>query len=305
MLNHVKIEHNIGMRVITCIQYAEWDVHVERAFFDTASARIKQTFNNEIDTNLPKWARRTNPIVRRDLGSYWKTLTPDMGLVLRIYLIQVGLIILSFPFPLLFVLLMPTVTVTLVLLPIGLVVYGQILYRIGTAAAASVVKEHRNGTRDLLLIIPHSARETLLSKIAASIWRQTENLSLVIVGTALASLPLLIIQYDMFLSVNDNPILMRFGLTFALGMSILRVMIEPVMVGALGVLIGAAIPSRISAMVTTIIITAAYFLLINLVRFAPIDEVGRLVVEIVFPILFPVIITYFSVRVATTLLTRD
>jgi hypothetical protein len=225
--------------------------------------------------------------------------------VLRVYLIQVGLIVLSFPFPILFVLLMPTVTVTLVLLPIGLVVYGQILYRIGTAAAASVVKEHRNGTRDLLLIIPRPARDTLLSKIAASIWRQTENLSLVIVGTALASLPLLIIQYDMFLSVNDNPILMRFGLTFALGMSILRVMIEPIMVGALGVLIGAAIPSRISAMVTTIIITAAYFLLINLVRFAQLDELGRLVVEIVLPILFPVIITYVSLRVATTLLTRD
>ena len=88
-------------------------------------------------------------------------------------------------------------------------------------------------------------------------------------------------------------------------MSILRVMIEPIMVGALGVLIGAAIPSRISAMVTTIIITAAYFLLINLVRFAQLDELGRLVVEIVLPILFPVIITYFSLRVATTLLTRD
>ncbi|MEP7292198.1 MAG: hypothetical protein ABI835_10455, partial [Chloroflexota bacterium] len=83
---------------------------LEQAFFDGAAARIKQTFTNEIDRNLPVWARRTNPVVRRDLGSYWKTLTPDMGLVLRIYLSQVVLILLSFPFPLLFVLLMPTVT---------------------------------------------------------------------------------------------------------------------------------------------------------------------------------------------------
>ena len=57
----------------------------------------------------------------------------------------------SFPFPLLFVLLMPTVTVTLVLLPVGLIMYAQILYYIGSAAATSVVKERSNGTRDLLL----------------------------------------------------------------------------------------------------------------------------------------------------------
>lgn len=278
---------------------------MERAFVDTASARIKQTFNSEIDTNLPEWARRTNPVVRRDLGSYWKTLTPDLSLVLRVYLIQVGLIILSFPFPLLFILLMPTVTVTLVLLPIGLVVYGQILYRIGTAAAASVVKERSNSTRDLLLMIPQPARDTILSKVAAAVWRQTENLSLVIVGTALASLPLLIIQYDMFLSVEDNPIVTRIGLTFALGMSILRVMIEPLMVGALGTLIGAAIPSRISAMVTTAIITTAYFLLINLVRFAQLDDLSRLLVEIVLPIALPLLITLLALRGATALFTRD
>jgi hypothetical protein len=278
---------------------------LERAFVDTASARIKQTFNSEIDTNLPEWARRTNPVVRRDLGSYWKTLTPDLMLVLRVYLIQVGLIALSFPFPLLFILLMPTVTVTLVLLPIGLVVYGQILYRIGTAAAASVVKERSNSTRDLLLMIPQPARDTMLSKVAAAVWRQTENLSLVIVGTALASLPLLIIQYDMFLSVEDNPIITRVGLTFALGMSILRVMIEPLMVGALGTLIGAAIPSRISAMVTTAIITAAYFLLINLARFAQLDDAGRLLVEIVLPIALPLLITLLALRGATALFTRD
>lgn len=278
---------------------------MERAFVDTASARIKQTFNSEIDTNLPEWARRTNPVVRRDLGSYWKTLTPDLMLVLRVYLIQVGLIVLSFPFPLLFILLMPTVTVTLVLLPIGLIVYGQILYRIGTAAAASVVKERGNGTRDLLLMIPQPAHDTILSKVAAAVWRQTENLSLVIVGTALASLPLLIIQYDMFLSVEDNPIITRVGLTFALGMSILRVMIEPIMVGALGALVGAAIPSRISAMVTTAIITAAYFLLINLVRFAQLDDAGRLLVEIVLPIVLPLLITLLALRGATALFTRD
>jgi len=278
---------------------------LEQAFFDNTAARIKQTFTSEIDRTLPSWARRTNAIVRRELGSYWKTLTPDMGSLLRVYLIQVGLILLSFPFPVLFVLLMPTVTVTLVLLPVGLVIYGQILYRIGAGAAASVVKERANSTRDLLLIIPQPAQNTILSKISASIWRQTENLSLVIMGTALASLPLLIIQYDIFLSVTENPILMRLGLAAALGMAILRVMIEPIMIGAIGAVVGAAIPARIPAIVMTAIFAATYFGLINLIRLAPMDTAGRLFVEIVLPILLPLLITFLAIKTATYLFTKD
>lgn len=278
---------------------------MDRAFFDAAAIRIKQTFVNEIDTNLPLWARRTNPVVRRDLGAYWKTLTPDMMLVLRIYLAQVGLILLSFPFPILFVLLMPTVTVTLVLLPVGIVMYAQILYAIAASTATSVVKERRNQTLDLLLIIPHPTRHTLYSKVAASVWRQTENLSLILMGAALASLPLMIIQYDISLSFNDHPVLMRVGLIAALGSTILRVMIEPIMVGALGAMVGAAIPARIPAIVITVIFGAAYFLLINLARLARLDDVMRLVVEIVLPVVLPLLITFVSLRTAEHLLTRD
>lgn len=278
---------------------------MEQAFFDSTAARIKKTFSLDIDRALPVWARRTNAIVRRELGNYWKTLTPDLGLILRVYLIQVGLIMLSFPFPVLFVLLMPTVTVTLVLLPVGLAIYGQILYRIGTNAAASVVKERTNSTRDLLLLVPQPAQHTILSKIAAAVWRQTENLSLVIMGTALASLPLLIIQYDIFLSVSDNPILMRLGLAAALGMAILRVLIEPVMIGALGTLVGAAIPARIPAMVMTMIFAATYFGLINLLRLAPMDTPARLFVEILLPIILPLFITVFAIKAATFLFTKD
>jgi hypothetical protein len=278
---------------------------VEQTFFDAAAARIRQSFSSEIDTDLPAWARRTNPVVRRDLGAYWKTLTPDIGLVLRVYLVQVALILLSFPFPLLFVLLMPTVTVTLVLLPVGLIMYAQILYYIGSAAATSVVKERSNGTLDLLLIIPQAARNTLLSKISASVWRQTENLSLVIMGTALASLPLLIIQYDIFLSESNNPLLMRMGLVLALGMAILRVLIEPFMIATLGVLVGTAIPARIPAIVTTTVVSGAYFLFINLVRLAPLDDGARLFVEILLPILLPLLIILLALRAATHLFTRD
>ncbi len=278
---------------------------MDRAFFDAATLRIKQTFTHEIDSNLPTWARRTNPIVRRDLGSYWKTLTPDMGLVLRLYLVQVGVIALSFVFPVLFILLMPTVTVTLVLLPVGLALYAQILFAIGAAAAASVVKERRNATLDLLLIIPHPTIHTLFSKVAASIWHETENLSLILMGAALSSLPLLIIQYDIFFSFDEQPILMRLGLIFALGVAILRVLIEPILIGALGTLVGALIPSRVLAIFTTTALGASYFALINLVRLAPLDQPTRVLVEIILPTALPLLLIFLCFRAAVYFLTRD
>jgi len=278
---------------------------VDQAFFDAATARISKTFVHEIDRDLPEWARRSNPIVRRHLGSYWKTLTPDMSEIGRVYLAQVGFILLTFLFPVLFTLLMPTVTVTLVLLPIGVVLYLQILYFVGAAAATSVVKEQRNETLDLLLIIPRPTLHVLYSKVAAAIWRHTENLSLVLVGTALASLPLLIIQYDIYFSLNTNPILMRLAMMMALGAAIIRILLEPIMVGSIGVLMGAALPSRIPAIVSTTIFTASYFLLINLARFLPLDPIGRIFVEIVLPLALPPVITVIAFRAAAFLLVRD
>lgn len=278
---------------------------MDQALFDATAARVKHTFTTEIDRALPQWARRSNPVVRRDLGTYWKTLTPDTRLILRLYLAQVALILLSFALPIVFVLLMPTVTVTLVLLPVGAVLYAQILYKIGAATTTSVVKETRNDTLDLLLIIPQPTLHTLYSKMAAAIWRHTENLTLILMGTALASLPLMIIQYDVFFSLNDQPVIMRLGLIAALAVAILRIILEPIMVGALGTMIGAALPARIPAIVITTVLSAAYFLMINLARMTAVDVPSRLLLEIVVPLVLPLVITFISFRAAHYFLTHD
>ena len=38
----------------------------------------------ELDTSLPAWARRSNPIVRRQLGIYWKTLPLELSQWLKV-----------------------------------------------------------------------------------------------------------------------------------------------------------------------------------------------------------------------------
>ena len=278
---------------------------MEQALFDAAAARIKDLFNHELDRDLPEWARRSNPIVRRHLGSYWKTLTPDLSLVAKLYLAQVGIILISFVFPVTFTLMMPTVTVTLVMLPIGIGLYLQLLYYIGSATATWVVQERQNQTLDLLLIIPRPPLHIIYSKIAAAIWHNTENLSLILMGTVLASFPLLVIQYSIYFSINTDAVLMRVGMALALGAAIVRLLLEPVMIGALGAVIGAAIPARIPAIVTTTVLGGAYFLMINLLRLAPLDDGERILVEIVLPVVLPILITFCATRAAAHLLTRD
>jgi broad-specificity NMP kinase len=72
---------------------------LERAVFDTAAPRITSFEVREVDRSLPEWARRSNPIVRRHLGEYWKTMSLDLLLVLRIFIGNSVFVLLSLPLP--------------------------------------------------------------------------------------------------------------------------------------------------------------------------------------------------------------
>ncbi len=267
--------------------------------------RVEDTFTRVIDRRLPEWARRSNPIVRRSLGGAWKLLTPDFAVIARLYAIMSGVVIAIALLPGLLMLLMPTVTITLVVLPIGAVLYVQALYDVGTKAASSIAREKRDNTLPLLLTIPRSLLNILASKLAAAVWRQIENINLIVIGTVFFSLPLLMMQYDLFFAARERPLLVYVGMIIGLGVSILRIFIEPIMVAALGTLSGAAAWGRIPAIVMTVLLTSAYFALINLARLLPLDIGGRLLVEWVLPLVLPILIIGAALRLTTHLLTRD
>ncbi|MBE2269490.1 MAG: hypothetical protein IAE80_14740 [Anaerolinea sp.] len=258
-----------------------------------------------IDEHLPEWARRSNPIVRRHLGAFWKTLPPDFGVIVRLFGLQVAFVAISYLIPPLFTVIMPVVTVSLVILPATLFLYVQLLATIGVAGALSMVDEQRNDSLDLLLIIPRPLTHILYSKLAAALWRQAENFGLIVFAVTLCSLPLLIIQYDTIFSMEDNPLLMRVGLIMAVGSAVLRILLEPIMVGALGILFGAALPARVPAVVATGLIAGSYFAAINMLRLLPVDPLVRLGIETILPLVLPVIITVGAFRLAALVLRRD
>lgn len=279
--------------------------NLDRATVDVRLLTFLEQRKREVDKRLPEWARRSNPIVRRHLGIYWKTLLPEARPLLTMYGFQVAMIALSYPFPILFDLAMPMITASIILLPMALIVYARLLYAIGTSSAEMIVDEEKKNTLTLLRATPIPLKDILLSKMAASIWRQVEDIGLLLIAALAFSLPLLILQYASVWSFEEQPILARVAMVVGLGASLVRLLVEPIMVGALGIMLGAALPWRNWARVCAVALTFFYFLLINLPRRIPMAWEMRVVVEIVLPLVLPILIAWLAFHLAHRALTRD
>jgi hypothetical protein len=258
----------------------------------------------ELDKRLPPWARRSNPIIRRHLGMYWKTILPDAMFLVKIVLIQAGLIAATLPIPFLFDLALPTITASILLLPVAIYMYAQLLLAIGYSTSLNVADEVRNDTFTLLRVTPINVKTILASKIAAAIWRQVENLGLLIIAAALFSLPILISQYASIWPLDQYPILSRLGMVLGLVVSLMRLILEPFMIGALGVMAGATLRIRSSAIVATILMTVFYFLSMNLIRFLKIPLPLHFTIEFILPVALPLLIIWGSLKLAEYSITR-
>jgi hypothetical protein len=258
-----------------------------------------------LDTRLPAWARRSNPIVRRHLGVYVKTIPPQLDTLLNLYLIQSAIILLSVPFPFIFNVTLPLITVAILLLPASFFLYAQMLFIIIDHAAILMLKEFRDDTITLLRTTPMSPQQIILGKIASALWRRVDDLSLILLSAALFSVPPIILEIAQLWPPDKNPYLTQFGIIIVFGASLLRLLLEPFMVAALGVLVGAAVPVRSSALTAGVLLIIFYFLLINLPRLLPLSYPMRIFIEGVLPVALPLLITWLSIHYAADLMTRD
>ncbi len=267
--------------------------------------RLWQQHTPSLDRRLPGWARRSDPIVRRHLGIYWKMLPLEIDILLRIYLVQVGFILVSMVFPILLPLVFTLLPVSLTMLPFVFIAYGRTLICVGNFATRMIVDEKNHNTLALLMTTPLTLRHILYSKSAASVWRQIEDLSLIIMASALLSLPFIGLQYASYWSFDDFTILSRLSLVLGLGASLIRLIIEPFMVAALAMVVGAGVPSRVYASISLGVTCAFYFLFINLPRLLPLSAEMRVFVEFVLPVVMPLVITWGAFRLADAILRRD
>jgi hypothetical protein len=244
----------------------------------------------ELDRTWPEWARRSNPIVRRQLGIYWKLMPPDFDLLGRYVGWQLVLVLLSLPVPFLLTLFMPAATVSLVVLPVAFYLHVQSLFRVGAMTTASVLDEVRNDSLDLLRLCPRPLHEILFSKAAAGVWRSIEDISMVLFAASLTTLPLLIILYDNWVGTNEQPVLARLAICAALIVSVVRIPLECALMASFGALVGTTVKLRGAAIMTTALLGVGYVAAVNLIRLPPWPPGLRLLVELVPPIVFPLLL---------------
>jgi hypothetical protein len=268
-------------------------------------AQVMMIDPQRLDRHLPEWARRAHPVVRRQLGIFWRAITPDLLIPARLYVIQVAFVIITFVIPGLFNLLLPVVTVPVVLLPAVIYFYIETLVRIGAEAAASVADARASGRLELLRTTPLTLRDILSAHGAAAIWRQIEMLEVLLIGAALLSLPLVILQHVNLYPPLVYPIAVRFLMITGFAASLLRVLVEPLMIAAIGVLMGASTQARIPSMLATVALGIAYVVLINLPRLLPLDPAARFIVEMILPLVLPLLITWGALRLATWRIEKD
>jgi hypothetical protein len=221
------------------------------------------------------------------------------------YLIQSGLILLTIPFPFVFNVTLPLITVSILMLPITGIAYAQILGMVGFDAAMTIVDEVRDNTLTLLRATPLTVEQILLGKMSASLWRRVDDLTLILLSITVFSMPPVVLEYANMWSPEKYPVVAHLAMIIVLGASIVRIAVEPFMVAALGVMFGAALPTRSASITVTLVMTGFYFLLINLPRLLPLSLPLRVFVEGVLPLVLPVLITLFALRLTAYLITRD
>lgn len=278
---------------------------MQHTLSESSPARLFHLDERALDHKLPEWARRTNPIVRRELGIYWKIMPIDGWQIGRYMAFQGVIIALSLLAPFLLALMMPFATISIVVLPMVFVLYIYSLFHLTIQAARSMVNETVNDSLDLLRVCPRPLQEILYSKGAAAVWRQIENLGLVIIGTALCSLPLLIIFYDQWVNAVEQPLLMRVGVATALITSVLRIPLEAALGAALGVLVGSMVRQRTPAQLASALLLLAYFVLINALRLPAWSTEIRFIVETVLPLAVPLLLITLCFRLAVWRLGQD
>ncbi len=239
----------------------------------------------QLDATLPLWARRRHPIVKRHLGLYWRIMPPQWEPIVKWFLIESIVVLATIPIPFLFTILLPLVLVSMAVLPGAIFYYGRMLYDLANDTSRQMVAEIENHTLGLLLATPVPRRQVLLSKMAGSLWKQSEPFSLLMAVASMSQVPSMFLLYANLYPPNDWGVAAQLLTVGAFAGSLVRIPLEMFMTAALGLYIGTVTRAKGAAAASTIGTVGFYFILINAVRLIPMGPVLRFFVEAVLPCL--------------------
>ncbi len=273
--------------------------------FEPGVARRLRTEIPKLDENLPVWARRSNPIIRRQLGIYWRVFIPQLDFLSRWYLYQAVIILLTAQFDFLFAPVLMLVLASFMLLPIAFYMYAKMLSEIVVDSVTAITDEFKNETLMLLRVTPFSAQHIILSKVAGAFWRQMESLDGVLTMALFLGTPVIVFQQVLAYSPEDHFLLPQTISVAVMLVSLVRLPLEMFMIGMIGMVSGTATRNRSMGIIVASVFTFFYFLLLNLPRLVDLPLILYLLVEVVLPLMLPIYIIWGGLRATLAMLLRD
>lgn len=279
--------------------------------------RFTEYYNTQ--ERLPYWARSTNPIVRRHLGLYWRTVPPEFQPFLWIFMTWAVLMLLGVLIPPLFSLTMISYLASIMIIPFAMALYAHVLVTVAIDSSDAMQQEFSNNTFQLLQATPMSLTQIFLGKVAASMWRRMDDIVMIAQLALAFSPPIAYTIYSDFWSVTETNVLIAPTLTLiAAIVTVLRIFLEPIMIGVVSVFIGVVVPGKGRSISAAIVVGTFYFLLINLLSRLPsvrgfdtpegaVPANGTLVIltDLILPVLIPIVVIFGILKLAEVLLAQD
>jgi hypothetical protein len=273
----------------------------------------------DVQERLPYWARSTNPIVRRHLGLYWRTVPPELQPFGAIFLVWVVVMVSGILLPALFGFTMISFLASIMIIPFALILYAHVLWTISTEASDHMQQEFSNDTFQLLQATPMSLSQIFLGKVAAAIWHRMDDLVMIAQLMLAFSPPILFYIYAQIWPTDVygfaiTPIMALLATVVVLA----RLVLEPLMIGVLSVFIGIVVPGKGRAISASVVLGAFYFLLLNLLSqlpsvrgfetsdgLVPPNVPLVLLTDFVLPVALPLLLIFGLLKLSAWLVTKD
>ena len=272
----------------------------------THQNRLATNDTVSLDKSLPLWARRSNPIIRRQLGAHWRVFPPEIRPIITwiiIYAVFLGLTMTGSD--LLYIMFVPVALVSAVIFPAILLLYIRSLGQIVSDSASAMASEYTHDSLTLLRTTPFSGMEIILSKISASVWRRMDDLQDITSYTRTLGAAVIFGFYIIQFSPANNPNVAQILALPMLLASLIRVPLEMVMVASIASMLGAYTKSKNSAVLATFIFTFFYFLLLFLSRFLGWSWWLQWVIDAVIPIVIPLAIIWGTLQMTIRAIEKD
>ncbi|MCU0511417.1 MAG: hypothetical protein MUE40_02490 [Anaerolineae bacterium] len=271
-------------------------------------------------SRVPFWARSTNPIVRRHLGLNWRTIPPEIRPFVTGYAAWAVVFAVGMVLPFVHLVTATLVIASMILLPFVALLYAHVLVSIAITAADAMQEEMRHDTLSLLRTTPMSLEQIFLGKIAVALWKRMDDLILVAQSVLAFMPPILLSLYAGYWMLDAYPVLSQGVILIGLLAALLRVVLEPLFIGALAVLVSVLVPHRSIALTTTVGLSVFYFVILNMLSHLPAIRGGEklldgtvsspvlpliFVADFVLPVLLPALLAWLLLRAAVRVVTAD